>query len=112
MIVKIRKDAEGKVMFTEEDSTQQSSIKISQNAKGDRSFEVKVYADELKTMKKKLGDYVAVAEEAIANKTVWKCHICGAELGEYPMEQPEFAICGKCYEELDSDGGEEEPTKE
>ena len=47
------------------ESVQQSSIKISQNAKGDRSFEVKVYLDDPDAMTSKLDRYLGIATERI-----------------------------------------------
>ena len=49
---------------------QQSSIKVSRNAKGDYAFEVKVYHDDAAEVLRKLSEYVAGVKERIAEEIV------------------------------------------
>jgi len=56
---------EGMEVGMEISTDQQSSIKISQNAKGEKSFEVKVYCDDAETLRDKLDCYLAIARRII-----------------------------------------------
>ena len=56
---------EGMEVGMEISTDQQSSIKISQNAKGEKAYEVKVYHDDPETLRKKLDCYLAIARRII-----------------------------------------------
>jgi hypothetical protein len=63
METKIFKD--GVEVGTEISTEQQSSIKITQNAKGEKAFEVKVYADDPERMIAQLDCYLEIAKARI-----------------------------------------------
>ena len=55
-------DADGKLIGREVSTEQQSSIELSKNAKGDRSYKIKIYSDDPKLVKAKLEEYKKIAE--------------------------------------------------
>lgn len=63
METKIYKD--GKEVGTEISNESQSSIKITRNAKGEMTWECKVYADDPETLKAKLDDYLEIAKARV-----------------------------------------------
>lgn len=62
---------DGKEQVDKQDKTdQQSSIKMSRNAKGDYAYEVKVYDDTPTDCEAKLRRYLGIAEGAVAEAIV------------------------------------------
>ncbi|MDD5010217.1 MAG: hypothetical protein PHC68_17670 [Syntrophorhabdaceae bacterium] len=56
---------DGKVVSEEISTEQQSSIKITRNAKGEQTYEVKVYCDDPKELNDKLETFLKIAKEKI-----------------------------------------------
>lgn len=59
---KTRKDAAGKVQFTEVSTEQQNSVELSKNAKGDVAMKIKVYQDDPKKSDATMEAYIRVAQ--------------------------------------------------
>ena len=58
-------DVDGAMIQTVESTEQQSSIKVTRNAKGEHTYEVKVYCDDKTQIEIELKDYIRIAKAII-----------------------------------------------